>query len=58
VTAIFTEDDLPGEWKQFTAVNAEWFSKAVTGPRLAGWRRAGRPAGQRPSVVAGWSQAA
>ncbi len=23
VTAIFPEDDLPSEWKQFTAVNAE-----------------------------------
>ena len=25
VTAIFPEDDLPAEWKQFTKVNAEWF---------------------------------
>ena len=31
VTAIFSDEDLPGEWKQFAAVNAEWFSEAVTG---------------------------
>ncbi|MFA5891605.1 MAG: ferredoxin [Actinomycetota bacterium] len=26
VEAIFYEDDLPDNWKQFTAVNAEWFT--------------------------------
>ena len=31
VTAIFPEDDLPGEWKQFTAVNAEWFETTGLG---------------------------
>lgn len=31
VTAIFAEDDLPGEWKGFQAVNAEWFTEDVTG---------------------------
>ena len=39
VTAIFSDEDLPGEWKQFAAVNAEWFSEAVTGLG----RRAERP---------------
>ena len=31
VTAIFTEDDIPGEWKPFTAVNAEFFADTVSG---------------------------
>ncbi len=31
VTAIFTEDDIPGEWKQFTAINAEFFADTVSG---------------------------
>jgi len=36
VTAIFPEDDLPAEWKQFTKVNAEWFE--TTGLGLPRWR--------------------
>jgi len=31
VTAIFPEDDLPSEWKQFTKVNAEWFEITALG---------------------------
>jgi ferredoxin len=31
VTAIFSEDDVPSDWKSFTAVNAEFFSEAVSG---------------------------
>ena len=31
VTAIFYEDDVPDEWKQFTPVNAEFFGEAVSG---------------------------
>jgi ferredoxin len=31
VTAIFPEDDLPSEWKQFTKVNAEWFELTELG---------------------------
>ena len=27
VQAIFTEDDLPEQWKQFTAMNAAYFNK-------------------------------
>ena len=30
VTAIFAEDDVPAEWKQFTAVNAEFFTESVS----------------------------
>ena len=54
VTAIFPEDDLPGEWKQCTAVNAGWFEttgwglpvvrrKRAPRRRTMRWRRAGRP---------------
>ncbi len=31
VTAIFYEDDVPAEWKQFNAINAEWFSDDISG---------------------------
>src|SRR6266566_4191472 len=31
VTAIFYEDDVPSEWKQFTPINAEFFSDTVSG---------------------------
>ncbi len=31
VTAIFYEDDVPGEWKQFTPINAEWFNDDISG---------------------------
>src|SRR3972149_6306117 len=40
VTAIFYEDDVPGEWKQFTPINAEFFNDEISGvgsPRGA-WR--------------------
>jgi ferredoxin len=25
VTAIFTEDDVPDNWKEYTALNAQWY---------------------------------
>ncbi len=31
VSAIFYEDDTPAEWKQYIAVNAEFFGDAITG---------------------------
>ena len=31
VTAIFYEDDVPAEWKQFTPINAEWFNDTISG---------------------------
>ena len=42
VTAIFYEDDVPGEWKQFTPVNAEFFNDVGVGDRVTGRGRAGR----------------
>ncbi|MEX1047668.1 MAG: ferredoxin [Actinomycetota bacterium] len=31
VTAIFTDEDVPSEWKHYTRINAEFFSDEVTG---------------------------
>jgi ferredoxin len=39
VTAIFYEDDVPPEWKVYTAIDAEFFADNVSGS-IAGWRRA------------------
>ncbi len=27
VTAIFTEDDVPDNWKDYTALNAQWYKE-------------------------------
>ena len=54
VTAIFTEDDIPGEWKPFTAINAEFFADTVSGLGTPG----GAAQVEIPTVdhptVAGW----
>ena len=53
VTAIFYEDDVPAEWKQFTPVNAEFFDverqrTGIPGRGGAGRsRRRGPPGGRR-----------
>ena len=57
VTAIFTEDDVPAEWKPFTAVNAEWFSD-VTGLGSPGGAAQVGPQDKDHPVVAGWDQVA
>jgi hypothetical protein len=31
VTAIFYEDDVPAEWKQYIQIEAEFFSDSVSG---------------------------
>ena len=47
VTAIFYEDDVPPEWKSYIAIEAEFFTDAVSdrfaGRRRTGGRRRGRP---------------
>src|SRR2546422_512783 len=45
VTAIFYEDDVPAEWKQFTAINAEWFEDGVSGVGSPGGAAQVGPAG-------------
>ena len=31
MSAIFYEDDVPAEWKNYTPINAEFFAESVTG---------------------------
>jgi ferredoxin len=52
VTAIFPEDDLPAEWKQFTKVNAEWFEQ--TGLGSPGGAAQAGPQQKDHEVVEGW----
>ena len=52
VTAIFYEDDVPGEWKQFTPVNAEFFNDSVSGLGSPGGAAQVGPAAVDHPVVA------
>ena len=54
VTAIFYEDDVPAEWKQFTPINAEFFNEDVSGSVPPAAPRSWVPSNQRTSVVAAW----
>ena len=54
VTAIFSDEDLPGEWKQFAAVNAEWFADTVTGLQAPGGAAQVGPQAKDHPVVAEW----
>jgi ferredoxin len=56
VTAIFPEDDLPSEWKQFTQVNAEWFTDTTDLGSPGGASQAGAQETDHP-VVANWEAA-
>jgi ferredoxin len=55
VDAIFPEDDLPGEWKPFTAVNAEWFADSVTSLGSPGGAAQVGPQTTDHPTVAGWA---
>jgi ferredoxin len=53
VTAIFYEDDVPAEWKQFTPVNAEFFNESVSGiGSPGGAAQVGAVAADHPTVAA------
>ena len=52
VTAIFPEDDLPAEWKQFTKANAEWFE--ITGLGSPGGAAQAGPQPKDQPVVEAW----
>jgi ferredoxin len=43
VEAIFYEDDVPDEWKQFTPINKEFFTDEVTGLGSPAARRRSTP---------------
>lgn len=55
VEAIFYEDDIPDEWKQFTAINAEFFGDAVTGLGDPGGAAQVGPQPKDHPAVASWS---
>ena len=55
VEAIFYEDDVPDEWKQFIGINAEWFSDAVTGLGDPGGAAQVGPQPKDHPLVANWS---
>src|SRR5206468_11262534 len=54
VTANFYEDDVPGAWKQFTPINAEWFNESVSGLGSPGGAAHVGPAAVDHPVVAAW----
>jgi len=54
VTAIFYEDDVPDEWKQFTPINAEFFGEAVSGLGAPGGAASVGVVAVDHPVVANW----
>ena len=54
VTAIFAEDDVPDEWKNFTAVNAEFFTEEIAGYTSPGGAAQVGAVDKDHPVVAGW----
>ena len=54
VTAIFYEDDVPAEWKQFTPINAEWFNDTISGIGSPGGAAQVGPSNVDHPVVAAW----
>ena len=55
VEAIFYEDDIPDEWKNFTAINAEFFGDAVTGLGDPGGAAQVGPQPKDHPAVASWA---
>jgi NAD-dependent dihydropyrimidine dehydrogenase PreA subunit len=53
VEAIFYEDDVPDTWKQFTPVNAEWFTMEGGIGSPGGAAKVG-PVGVDHQTVANW----
>ena len=57
VTAIFSEDDLPTEWKAFAEINAGFFSPEVSGLGSPGGAASAGPTSADHPTVAGWEAA-
>jgi len=55
VTAIFYEDDVPGEWKQFTPINAEFFNDEISGIGSPGGAAQVGPSDKDHPIVAAWA---
>ncbi len=54
VEAIFYADEVPAEWSEFTAWNAEYFTPAVTGLGDPGGADGVGPSGADHPAVAAW----
>lgn len=54
VEAIFYEDDVPDEWKEFKAINVDFFNDDVSGLGSPGGAAAVGAAGKDHPTVAGW----
>ena len=57
VTAIFAEDDVPGEWKQFTPINAEFFNEEISGLGSPGGAATIGPVDKDHPTIANWTAA-
>ena len=55
VTAIFSGDDIPAEWKQFAAVNTEFFGDSVSGLGSPGGAAQVGPTTADHPTVASWA---
>jgi len=54
VTAIFSEDELPGEWKAFASINTGFFTEDVSGLGSPGGAAQAGPVTVDHPTVAGW----
>ena len=57
VTAIFAEDDVPAEWKEFTPINAEFFTEEIAGYVSPGGAAQVGPVDKDHPTVANWQTA-
>jgi NAD-dependent dihydropyrimidine dehydrogenase PreA subunit len=55
VEAIFYEDDVPDEWREFTPINAEFFGDDVTGLGSPGGAAKVGPVTKDHPKVASWA---
>ena len=53
-TCIDVKDDVPAEWKQYTAVNAEFFTEEIAGYTSPGGAAQVGPTDRDHPVVAGF----
>ena len=54
VTAIFSEDDVPSEWKAFVSINTGFFTEDVSGLGSPGGAAQTGPVTVDHPTVAGW----
>ena len=57
MTAIFAEDDVPKDWKQFTPINAEFFGEEISGIGSPGGAAPIGPVDKDHPTIASWTTA-